>query len=531
MSFERRELLAMLGGAAISARPRAGAPQPSSPGVFEIDRFAPARDGKTPATAALQRAIDACAAGGGGTVVVSRGSYLTGPLHLRSHVNLHLEAGAVLLASPRPADYGSVRGRDEGVERDVYASIVTGVDLVNISITGDGLIDGQGEAWWRADDVVRKARLDAKLAREAENPAGLSLRWPRPRAINLIRCKDVIIEGVTIKDSPSINVHLVYCEDVVIDHLCTYQQRIARGTDGVQIDSSKRVRVIDSSISAGADCIAIKSGYNQDGRRVNKPTEDVLIAGCHLFHSMGSGVALGSETAGSIRNVLVSNCVIDDCLSGMHIRSPRGRGGVVERLRVSNVVMDGIREMALKISQFYDTINMEGYFATRAGPGRSNLEIARSRKAPVDEGTPTLRDLAFVGLTIGQAREVALIEGLPERFIRGLVLQDIAAPRVAGGIACALAAEVCISNVTLGGLEGPAVDAREVERLELYRLRCPQPHPGVPAVWLENVAGAFVHGCDVGDPGGGAPWLRDQQTQGLVLAGNRAPHSSATAIR
>jgi polygalacturonase len=533
MSFERRQLLAMtmMGGAAVAARPRAGAPPSSSSGVFDVERFAPPRDGKAPATVGLQKAIDTCAAAGGGTVLVSRGTYLTGPLHLRSHVNLHLEAGAVLRASDKPADYGSVRGRDEGVERDVYASVLTGVDLVNVSITGDGLIDGQGEAWWRADDVVRKARIEAKLAREAENPAGLVLRWPRPRAINLIRCRDVLIDGITIKDSPSISVQIVYCEDVVVDHLSTYQQRVARGTDGVLIDSSKRVRVIDSSLSAGSDCIALKAGYNEDGRRVNRPTEDVLISGCHLFHSMGSGVALGSETAGSIRNVLVSNCVIEDCLSGMHIRSPRGRGGVVERLRVSNVVMDGIREMALKVSQFYDTINMEGYFATRAGPGRSNPEIARSRKAPINEGTPTFRDFSFVGLTIGQAREVALIEGLPERFIRGLVLQDIAAPRVAGGIACALVAEVCISNVMLGGLEGPAVDAREVERLELHRLRCPQPHPGVPAVWLEAVSGAFVHGCDVGDPGGGAPWLHEQQTERLVLAGNRTPRSTATAIR
>jgi hypothetical protein len=529
MSFERRQVLAMMGGAAALSRPgKAALPAAATGGVVEADRFSPPRDGRTLATGALQKAIDACAAAGGGTVVIGPGRYATGPLFLRSHINLHLEAGAVLVASQKPSDYPSLRGRDEGVERDVYASLLTGVDLVNVSITGAGMIDGQGESWWLADDLVRKVRMDGKLAREAENPASAPLRWPRPRAVNLIRCKDVLIDGLTIQDSPSVSVHLVYCEDVVVDHLCTNHQRIARGTDGVVVDSSRQVRIINGSISAGSDCISIKSGYNQDGRRVNLPSEDVVISGCHLFHTMGSGVAIGSETAGSVRNIIVSDCVVEDCLSGMHIRSPRGRGGVVERVRVTNLVVDGAKEMAIKVSQFYDTLNMEGYFATRAGPGRSNLEIARSRKAPIDEGTPTFREFSFVGLTISRAREVALIEGLPERFIRGLILQDIAAPRIAGGIACALASEVCIDNVQMGGLEGPAVDAREVERLEIHRLRCPQPHPGVPAIWLENVAGAFVHACDVGATGPGTPWLRDQQTQRLVLADNRAPALTPT---
>jgi hypothetical protein len=212
---------------------------------------------------------------------------------------------------------------------------------------------------------------------------------------------------------------------------------------------------------------------------------------------------------------------MQDCLSGIFIRAPRGRGGVVENVRVSNVIMDGIEEQALKVTHFFDSIRMEGRFGFKPTFARSNVETARSRRAPVDEGTPTFRQLELSGIRIGRARDVAVIEGLPERFIRGVTLEGFTVGKAKTGISCSLVGDISISNCSIGALETPAVDAREVERLEIHRLRCPRPPPAVPAVFLENVAGAFIHGCDVADPAPGHAWLKHELSRGVTVAANK----------
>jgi hypothetical protein len=516
---------ALLPGVAVAAAGRSEPPSaPGHAGILEVTRFGAVGDGTTSSTAALQRAIDACGEGGGGIVLVPPGRYVTGSLNLRSHVQLHLMGGATLLGSTRFDDYPPVKGRDEGIERTIHAGLLMGVDLIDVAITGQGTIDHRGEAWWKADQATRKMRVDAMLPREAEHPASAPLKWPRPRVINLVRCKQVDIEGLTMIDGACWNVHLVYCEDVVVQGLTIFQRRDARGTDGVVVDSSKHVRIADCTISSGSDCIALKSGYNEDGRRVGLPTEDVLITNCHMPHTCASGVAIGSETTGGIRDIIISDCVMHDCLSGMHVRSPRGRGGTVERVRVTNLVIDTVSEMAIKLSHFFDSVRMEGKYGLYPTVGRrTNPETARSKRAPVDEGTPCFRDFEFSGLTLGRMRDVALLEGLPERFIRGISFQDIAARQAKAGIYCSMVGDISISNFTVGTLDTPVVDARDVERLELHRLRCATPSAAVPVVWLENVADAFVHGCYIGSAGPGFEWLRQQQSRAVTLTDNSVP--------
>jgi polygalacturonase len=477
--------------------------------VWEVTRFGARGDGKTMATASLQKALDACAAAGGGVVVIAPGRYLTGALRLHSHVHLQLDAGATLVASERPQDFPPVRGRDEGIERQVHSSLLTGFDLEDVAITGRGVLDGQGRGWWQAYEETQRFRVAARLPREAENPADAPLRWPRPRLINLIRCRNIRIEGISCKDTPFYAVHVVYCEDVMIDGIRTTQD-IAVHSSGIVVDSSKRVQIRRCLIEHRGDAVGIKSGYNEDGRRVGKPCEDILILGCHLSQIGSSAVAIGSETAAGIKNVVIDDCVVSGCKNGIHIRSPRGRGGFVDQVRVSNLVLERVAEAAVKITHFYDSVGMEVF---KSGSVRRNLELARSRRAPVDEGTPSFRQLVFSGLTIGQAGELALIEGLPERYIRAVILEDIQAAEAKGGISCSMASDVTISNVRLGKLETPAVDAREVERLEVHRLHAPR-SPEAPVVWLENVNGAFVHGCD----GVGEGWLRQEESRGVTVA-------------
>jgi polygalacturonase len=528
---ERRRFLAMAAAGAVALpvvgeRSRApGAGPAGAPGraagVFEVTRFGAVGDGRTVSTAALQKAIDACAAAGGGTVLLAPGRYISGALSLRSHVQFRLSAGARLTASQRPEDFPPIQGRDEGVERTVYSSLLTGVDLQDVTIDGPGILDGRGAPWWDAYDVTQKMRVAAQLPREAEHPAGAPLKWPRPRVINLVRCRDVTIEGITIEDPPFYAIHLVYCDNTVIEGLTTRQHGDSHST-GVVIDSSKHIRISGCLLSHGGDAIGIKSGYNEDGRRVGIAAEDILITNCHFANFGSTGVAIGSESAGGIRNVAIDNCVIQEGGNGIHIRAPRGRGGTVEQIRVSNVVMDGLKSAAIKISHFFDSVRMD---AINAEAARRNLEVSRSRKAPVDEGTPTFRHMAFSGLTIGRVQELVLVEGLPERFIRGLVFQDISAAQASAGISCCMAAEVTISNLAVGALESAAVDAREVEHLEVHRLRSPHPYRQAPAIWLENVTGAFIHGCNIGEGGPGYQWLRQEQSRDITVMSNRIPAS------
>jgi hypothetical protein len=517
MASNRRTFMALAAaGAAAGADKVPGRPTAR----FEVTRFGAVGDGRNAATEALQKAIDACGAAGGGTVVIPPGRFVSGALFLRSHVQLEVATGAVLAASERFDDFPAFKGRHDGLERTVHAALINGVDLENVSITGPGTLDGQGATWWQADETTRKMRVASKMPREMDNPADAPLRWPRPRTINLVRCRDVVIDGVTIKDSAGYNVHLVYCEDVVVHGIRTFQQRHVEGTDGVVIDSSRRVRVSDCTLSSGGDCVAIKSGYNDDGRRVGLPAEDVLVTGCHLHDTAGSGVGVGSETAGSVRNVVIASCVIEDCYRGVHVRSPRGRGGVVEKLTMHNIVFDRLEEMAIKVSHFYDSVKMEGRLASKTGPGRRNLETARSRMAPVDQGTPTFRDFTFADLTLGRVAEVALVEGLPERFIQGLVFRDITVGQARGGLACSMTSDLSVSNLTVDTLETPVVDVRDSERLEVHRIRCGRLPAGTPALWLENVAGAFVHGCAVAS---GTEWCRQEQSRNVTLAANDVP--------
>jgi polygalacturonase len=489
---------------------------PSPPGIFDVTRYGALGDGRTSCTEALQRAIEACAASGGGTVLFPRGRYLTGALTLRSHVHLHLSAGATLLASARQDDFPPVKGRDEGVERTIHSSLINGSDLENVAITGQGVLDGQGEPWLQAHQVTQQMRVQGNVPRDAEYPAGAPLRWPRPRLVALVRCRRVLVQGVTLVDTPLFGVHLVYCEDVAVDRITTIQKAFG-STTSINIDSSKRVRITSCVFGHGGDGIGIKSGYNEDGRRVGIPSENILISGCQFEQFGTTALAIGSETAAGIRNVLVSDCVFRDGANAIQIRAPRGRGGVVEQIRFNNLVMDRIAQTAIKVTHFFDSIRKD---PAGSGPARRNLEVARSRQVPVDIGTPTFRDFVFSGLTVGRTEHLIVVEGLPERFVRGVVLENIAVEEARSGISCGLAGDLCISNFWPGKLQSPAIDAREVERLEVHRLNWTRPFADAPALWLENVAGAFIHRCNVRAPAPGYQWLRHEQSRAVVLHAN-----------
>jgi polygalacturonase len=485
-------------GAAIAAglgapRRSSAAPGPPASGVFDIKKFGAVPDGKTPCTAAIQRAVDACGASGGGVVLVPSGSYLSGAIFLRS--NIELRISGTILGSPRFDDYPPINGRSEGVERKIYSSLLTGMDLENVTITGPGAIDGQGPPWWQAHEATQKLRLERNLSRPDENPPGSPLKWPRPRVVNLIRCRGVVLKTVTVRDGPAWNIHLVYCEDVVI-HDVTAIGLQAPNTDGIVIDSCKQVRISDCALSTGSDSIAIKAGYNEDGRRVGIPCEDIVIASCNFALSNGAGIAIGSETAGGIRNVVISNCTIARARYGIQIKSARGRGGVVERVQVSNVILDQIHDAGVMISCFYDSISWTTLFEEQ--PSTGNPETDRTMRPPVGEGTPTFRDISIRGLTLGEVQRVAAVEGLPERYIRRVRIQDVMVASAKAGISCAQVVGMTIDGVVVEPLASPAVAARNVEGLAVSGLVYPEPRSELPVIQLESSPGAFIQGCQIG---------------------------------
>ncbi len=477
------------------------AQKPHASPYFNVLDYGAVGDGETLCTTAIQKAIDECAKAGGGKVIVPTGKYLTAPIFLRSDVHLEVMAGATLLASTNIDDYPPIDGRWEGIERKVYASLITGHDLENVSITGRGTLDGQGEVWWKAHRETRDARRRAGIrGREPDNPPDAPLKWPRPRTINLYRCRNVLISGITIVDSPAWTIHPVYCENVSIEHVSIIQPYSSPNTDGINPDSCKNVRISNCYLDCGDDCITLKSGYNEDGRRVGIPCENIVITNCTFAHGHG-GVVIGSETSGDVRNVTISNCVFDGTQRGIRIKSQRGRGGVVENIRASNLVMRGITDAAFSITMFY---------------GGDRNEVL-----PVDESTPRFRNIHCSDVIVTDCSRAAVIEGLPEMPIEGLSLSNVVVESAGTGIRCWTATGVALSNVVVNPKRGPALIVENVRDIEIHRFANRRPTPDAPVIRFENVDGALIQSCTAAEGTGTFLQLVGDSNRDVVMTGNR----------
>jgi polygalacturonase len=407
--------------------------------------YGAAADGVAPDTAALQAAIDACAASGGGTVHVPAGRYLTGALFLRDNITLHLDAGAVLLGIQDTAGYPVIHERWEGVEQMAYAPLVTGRGLKNIAITGRGTIDGQGDYWWRA---LRSKKL----------------AYPRPRLVSFSDCTNVLIEGVTLMNSPAWTVNPVRCQNVNVRGLTIANPPDSPNTDGINPDSCRYVRISDCHISVGDDCITIKSGTQQQPRDQRVACRDIAITNCTLERGHG-GVVIGSEMSGDVRNVVISNCVFIGTDRGIRMKSRRGRGGVVENIRVSNIIMEAV------LCPF--TMNL--YYSCNGGLGVA--EVSDKKAHPVDNGTPAFRGIHFSHISAVDVKIAAgFFYGLAEMPLEDISLSDIsiqcnggsapAYPEMAEDIPCLAQAGFFVRNarnirfdkVEVSGQVGPTFD-------------------------------------------------------------------------
>jgi len=406
------------------------------------------------ATTQWQRALDEAAAAGGGRVSVPAGVHRTGALRLRSGVELHLEAGALLQFVPDPALYLAVEARWEGAVGRVHSPCLYAHGERDVAITGLGTIDGGGQTWW---DTFRHRREE--------------LAHPRPTLIGLHECERVTIRDVALRNSPAWTVHPSLCEDVTLTNLHIHNPAESPNTDGIDPESCRNVRISDCHIDVGDDCIALKAGTERTPDRV--ATENVTITGCTMVRGHG-GVVIGSEMSGGVRNVVISNCVFQGTDRGIRLKTRRDRGGTVENVRVSTIVMDDVL-CPLTVNPFYF-----------CGPDGKEPHVGDRTARPVDAGTPHLRSLHLSHLTATNVHASAgHVFGLPEAPLSDFSLHDVsitfaAAPRAAApemasgveertrsGIELGFVADGELSRVRVRGADGPAVQTTSCTDLDL----------------------------------------------------------------
>lgn len=472
--------------------------------IFDVRDFGAAGDGKTLCTRGIQAAVDACGKIGGGKVVVPPGKYLTGPIFLKSNMEFEVLAGATLLGITTIADYPAIQGRWEGLDRTIYASLLTGQNLENVSITGRGVLDGQGSVWWDAHHRTVELRRNAGLVgREPENPPGAPLRWQRARMIYLSRCKNVLIRDLTIINSPSWNVHPVLCENVWIEGVSIINPGDSPNTDGIDPDSCKNVRISDCYITTGDDCIIIKSGYKYIPDHPFAPSENIVVTNC-VFGLGHCGVGIGSEVAGGVRNVTVSNCVCDGTRRGLTFKTARGRGNIVGDVRVVNMVMRGILDAAIGIGMFYE-------------PGD------KTHALPVDERTPGFRNFHFSDILATRAKTALLIEGLLENPIQSLSIRNMIVESSVAGAVCSGVRGAAFENLQVNPDAGPPLNFTDADDLELIRVRSNKPNSGSPAIVFERVHGAVVESCSAAAGNPALLQVKGRENKDISLVLNRPP--------
>ena len=322
--------------------------------VFNVKDFGATGDGINKDTDAFKKAISECQKNGGGTLYIPAGIYLTGPIHLKSNITLYIENGAVLKFSQDIDDYPTVYTRWEGEEAEVYSPLIYGEDIENIAVTGFGTIDGQGMLWW---NLLRKKEL----------------RYPRPRGISFYRSRNITIDGIRIINSPSWTVNPIECENITVNNIKIQNPYDSPNTDGINPESCRGVRISNCYIDVGDDCVTLKSGTEDCRERI--PCENITVTNCIMAHGHG-GVVIGSEMSGGVRNVVISNCIFEGTDRGIRIKTRRGRGGIVEDIRVSNIVMKNV------ICPF------AFYMYYNCGKGGQEKRVWDKSAYPVDETTP-----------------------------------------------------------------------------------------------------------------------------------------------
>lgn len=323
-----------------------------------VENYGAIGDGKFINTEAIKKAIDDCFKKGGGKVIFPEGKWLTGPIHFKSNINIYIKKGAEIVFTTNFDDYlPVVLSKFQSMEYYNFSPPIYARDCENIALTGEGKIEGNGEFWakWaRMPEMELEREKLFKMSQEnvpaEERIFGREDSGLRPSFIQFVNCKNILIEGITIGDGPMWTIHPIFSENIIIRNVNVKTHSM--NTDGVAIDSSRNILIENSHFSTGDDSIVIKAGLEDEGIRVNRPSENIVVRNCDFSEGHGA-VAIGSEMSGGVRNVFVKDCSFRGASSGFRIKSTRSRGGFIENIWVSDVVMNQIREEAVVFNLQY----------------------------------------------------------------------------------------------------------------------------------------------------------------------------------
>ena len=478
--------------------------------TFSILAYGAKADGYTLNTKSINEAITACNKKGGGVVLIPAGLWLTGPVEMKSNVNLHLQRAATLLFTTDKDQYPLVEGVYEGKRAARNQSPISGTGLSDIAITGSGVIDGNGDVWravgksvltenewkkklasggvlkddgkeWYPSEQFKKAKLEntsmllvpGKELKDFENMKD----FLRPNLVVFTQCKKVLLEGVTFQNSPAWCLHPLMCEDLVLRNLMVKNPAYAQNGDGVDIESCKNFLVEGCTFDVGDDAICIKSGKDEEGRKRGMPTENGVVRN-NLVYKAHGGFVVGSEMSGGARNIFIYDCSFMGTDKGLRFKSTRGRGGVVEKIYARNIFMKDIEHEAIFFDMFY--------FVKFATDGQ------RDERPVVNEGTPVFRDMQFEQIVCSGADKGIFIRGLSEMAVQNIRLKD-----------CILTAEtgaeftdatgITLENVQLNSRKtSPVISIENGRDIRFSKLTYP---PG--SQLLLKVGGANSKGIDL----------------------------------
>lgn len=458
--------------------------------IVVLTDFGGVGDGVTLNTNAFRKSIEVLSAKGGGKLVVPAGVWFTGPIELKSNINLHLEKGALILFSSDFNLYPIVNTNFEGLETRRCQSPISARNAVNVAITGQGTINGSGEAW----RPLKRAKVTESFWKKTTGNGGVfkdpsywfpsagSLKgesmsdmnvprgpltdqqWTeirdflRPVMVSFISCKNVFLQGVLFENSPAWNIHPLMCENLIVDNILVRNPSYAQNGDGIDVESCKNVILVNSTFDVGDDAICIKSGKDAQGRKRGIPTENMIVDNCKVFKGHG-GFVVGSEMSGGVKNIQVKNCQFLGTDVGLRFKSNRGRGGVVENIYISDIYMFDIATDSFLFDLYYN--------GKSASESLEDGDKATTTAVPtVTEETPSFRNIYVKNIVSRNARRAMYFNGLPEMNISNINVEN-------AYISSQFGAELCEStgihfkNIHLKPSEGPAVILQNVKNFHL----------------------------------------------------------------
>ena len=418
--------------------------------TVNIKDFGAVNGGTVLNSKAFADAIAAVSKKGGGKVIIPAGIWLTGPIILKSNIELHAEAGALIKFSTDKSLYPLVETSFEGLNTWRCISPIYGKNLENIAFTGKGVWDGSGEVWrqvkkskltesqwkkfvasggvlnekkdsWYPSETFMKAsigadqnvRLDLKTKEDFEAIHD----FLRPVLVSIQNSKRVLFDGPTFQNSPAWNIHPLMVEDLIVRNVSVRNPWFSQNGDGLDVDSCKNVLVENSTFDVGDDAICIKSGKDKDGRDRGIPCENIIIRNNIVYHGHG-GVTVGSEMSGGVKNLHVSNCSFMGTDVGLRFKSNRGRGGVVENIFISDIYMTDIPSQAISFDLYYGGKSIAETLAE--GGNKIKTEIV-----PVDEKTPQFKNISIKNITIAGAYQAVFLQGLPEMNLENIEISNL----------------------------------------------------------------------------------------------------------